>query len=327
MTSLYPEEPVHRDAPSKLLGIGRGVDHVMIVVRNLNEAKEDYNRLGFAITPGVRGPTATENAAIRLANNGYLELLGLYNPAAPAARELSEFLSKQEGGFGVGLDVSSAGDTSKHLRGAGYEIDGPTEGWSAHTTENVPPSSLWPMVPYKFVNIKTPKPILGDAIFFIEYDEAVRASLRSKYPHLATLEAGEGHPNTAVRIGSIWLATRDLAKAADDFRTIGLAKSRRIEVSAMGAVANEIEVGSGTFLVLQSEDSGGPVEQFLDQRKSNDGVLGVSIEVESLDAAVGVLRARVPTELQPYDGVYGKSILVPPVHTHGLWIEMFQREG
>jgi catechol 2,3-dioxygenase-like lactoylglutathione lyase family enzyme len=59
-----------------------GIDHVVVLVRDLEGASGDYRRLGFRVVPGGRHATGTHNALVGLADGTYLELL----PSASQAR-------------------------------------------------------------------------------------------------------------------------------------------------------------------------------------------------------------------------------------------------
>jgi hypothetical protein len=58
----------------------------------------------------------------------------------------------------------------------------------------------------------------------------------------------------------------------------------------------------------------------------HDGeIIGVSVEVSDVEKARSLIESRSGQKLEPYDGFYGRSILIPPELTHGVWMELFQR--
>lgn len=57
-----------------------GIDHLVILVAELEAAIESYREQGFTVVPGGRHPTRTHNALIGLADGSYLELLAFYEP-------------------------------------------------------------------------------------------------------------------------------------------------------------------------------------------------------------------------------------------------------
>jgi hypothetical protein len=52
--------------------------------------------------------------------------------------------------------------------------------------------------------------------------------------------------------------------------------------------------------------------------------MGLSIKVKNLATAGELLAANHRLSTQPYQGLYGKSILVSPTGAGGLWIEFFE---
>jgi catechol 2,3-dioxygenase-like lactoylglutathione lyase family enzyme len=57
-----------------------GLDHVVIVVPDLDAAMRRYAALGFTVAPGGRHSTGTHNALIGLAAGHYIELLAFLQP-------------------------------------------------------------------------------------------------------------------------------------------------------------------------------------------------------------------------------------------------------
>ena len=92
----------------------------------------------------------------------------------------------------------------------------------------------------------------------------------------------------------------------------------------MGASGREVGAGQGRLLLLQSSDENGALAKFLADH--DDGsIIGVSIEVSDLNKARSLIESHSGQKLEPYDGFYGRSILIPPDLTHGVWMELYQR--
>ena len=132
------------------------------------------------------------------------------------------------------------------------------------------------------------------------------------------------HPNTALRLHSVWFAVRDLD---DQLRTIhhaGLEPGETREAKMLGASGREIKAGQGCLLLLRSTDEKGVLNTFL--RDHDDGaIIGVSIEVSDLNKARSWAEGHSGHKLEPYEGFFGRSILIPPDLTYGIWMELFQR--
>jgi catechol 2,3-dioxygenase-like lactoylglutathione lyase family enzyme len=55
-----------------------GIDHVIILVEDLDRGIEQYRRLGFTVTAGGKHPRYTHNALVTFADGSYLELISFY---------------------------------------------------------------------------------------------------------------------------------------------------------------------------------------------------------------------------------------------------------
>jgi catechol 2,3-dioxygenase-like lactoylglutathione lyase family enzyme len=111
------------------------IDHVVIRVRDLEAAAQDYARLlGRAPSwRGVHPGAGTANALFRL-ENGYVELL---SPASegPLARALSDQLANHgEGVAALALATDDAGALAARLRELGIEASAPAEGEGREAT-------------------------------------------------------------------------------------------------------------------------------------------------------------------------------------------------
>jgi catechol 2,3-dioxygenase-like lactoylglutathione lyase family enzyme len=83
----------------------RDIDHLVLAVRDLDQARATYERMGFTLTPEARHPFGTKNAVVQFGGN-YLELLAVAEPGAipqPTPRTFSfaafnrDFLAAREG--------------------------------------------------------------------------------------------------------------------------------------------------------------------------------------------------------------------------------------
>jgi catechol 2,3-dioxygenase-like lactoylglutathione lyase family enzyme len=291
------------------LGTGPGLDHVVVVVRDLEDAMRIYRDvLGFTVVRGGSFPGGVRNGAVRFGAN-YLELITV-DPSQTAenkdASDLAGFLEKREGAILVGLAVSSAQQTADFLRARGYEISGPDS--SAYTPEGSKEAqaALWQTVRFK-------KPVVpSDAIFFIQYAK----------PRPRT--NGAEHQNSSIGIHSVWMAVKDLNAATRAYESIGLSAARTLKMTRLGANGREITAGQGVILLLHANDSKGSLASFV--TKYGEGIVGVSIRVRDIDVARALLRATTSQDLSPYSGPNGKSILLPSQFTHGIWMELFQDE-
>jgi catechol 2,3-dioxygenase-like lactoylglutathione lyase family enzyme len=104
-----------------------GIDHIVIAVRDLEAATDNYRRLGFTVVAGGRHPVGTYNSLIAFADGSYIELISFYrdNP------DHRWWDALQKGGGLVDYCMQTddlIGDTAK-LRKAGVKIEDPVP-WS-----------------------------------------------------------------------------------------------------------------------------------------------------------------------------------------------------
>ncbi len=295
---------------NSLLGGGRGVDHLVVAVRNLAASRNDYARaLGFTMSKGGRHPGGTENSVARFEDRSYLELLGCYDRSKAAG--VAAFLEKREGAMSLGLGISSANETSAFLKARGCETEIGSGTITLEGTDETPPV-LW-----RWVGLKEGSKI-SDYIFFIEYTPE-REAFRKKHPEHYGV-SGTVHANTAVKIGSVWMAVNDVDEATRHFESIGFPAKREVSFSQMDAKGREIEAGQGTILLLSPWMPMGRTGSFLAKR--GEGIVGLGLQVKNLATAQRILEEYRGEELRRYDGVYGESLLVPPELTHGVWLEL-----
>lgn len=76
----------------------RGIDHIVILVTDLDEAIAQYEDLGFIVEPGGRHPRFTHNALISLGDGSYLELVAFYENEGAEAHRWHKYL-KSNGGL------------------------------------------------------------------------------------------------------------------------------------------------------------------------------------------------------------------------------------
>jgi catechol 2,3-dioxygenase-like lactoylglutathione lyase family enzyme len=105
----------------------QGIDHIVIVVNDLEQAAKDYAELGFTVVPGGKHPVGSHNVLISFADGSYLEIIAFYREAI----EHRWWDSLQKGERLVDFCMQTndlQGDTVK-LRAAGVAINDPVP-WS-----------------------------------------------------------------------------------------------------------------------------------------------------------------------------------------------------
>src|SRR5947208_13694479 len=59
----------------------KGIDHLVIIVKDLPQAAKDYEQLGFTVVPAGRHPVGSHNALIAFRDGSYLEIIDIYHEA------------------------------------------------------------------------------------------------------------------------------------------------------------------------------------------------------------------------------------------------------
>jgi Glyoxalase-like domain len=103
------------------------IDHIVIVVNDLEQAAKDYEQLGFTVVPGGKHPVGSHNVLIALADGSYIEIIAFYREAID--HRWWNPLQKGERFVDFCMQTNDLqGDTLK-LRAAGVAINDPVP-WS-----------------------------------------------------------------------------------------------------------------------------------------------------------------------------------------------------
>lgn len=106
-----------------------GIDHVVIAVRDLDQAVVDYTAAGFTVTPGGEHTNGeTRNALIAFTDNTYFELIAWNDPDRPSNHPWWKRLQAGEGFVDYALRTADLDLEIARLREAGFEVPDPTPG-------------------------------------------------------------------------------------------------------------------------------------------------------------------------------------------------------
>ncbi len=240
-----------------------GLDHLVILVEELEEAVAGYEELGFRVTPGgEHADGLTRNALVPFADGAYLELVAFIDPAGERDNVWGWRPFREAGGGLVDYCATSddlAAD-ARRLEEAGLGVDGPDGGG-----RRLPDGTE---IRWKSARVRQE----GRVLPFLIEDETPR---RLRVPGGPSAE----HPNGATGISRLLIATRDVAEArqalaalvggrktsGDTFR-IGRHElaivapngtedpvKRRLETLGPGPFAVELATGSGGRGALDPE--------------------------------------------------------------------------
>lgn len=298
-----------------------GLDHPGILVHDLEAAKDTYrDNLGFWIQP--RGVFSVNTSGIKTStalfeDGSYLYLVAVNDPETVRLNRTSyiTFLEKHEGARFLILSVSSAEAIAKFLKGRGLDVNDPaTRTVIPPGAKDLPPPIGWA------VTFRTPI-LPADSISFFQ---AANPEVRKERMREANASGRTQHPNTAKRIAAAWIVVEDIKAATKAFETVGFHIAGKRSFPELGATGREIKVGAGRIVLLKPKDKTGRSAAFLADR--GEGIMGVTLEVGSLETARTLLEKNTKRKFASYHGRYGDSLLIPAELAHGLWIEMFQKK-
>ncbi|MSP37147.1 MAG: VOC family protein [Deltaproteobacteria bacterium] len=105
----------------------QGIDHLVIVVKDLDQAARDYQQLGFTVVPGGQHPVGSHNVLISFADGSYLEIIAFYREAID--HRWWDPLAKGERLVDFCFQTDDLGGDTKKLQDAGAAINNPVP-WS-----------------------------------------------------------------------------------------------------------------------------------------------------------------------------------------------------
>jgi len=102
-----------------------GIDHVVILVKDLDRAQAAYARMGFSLTPRGYHTLGSQNHCIMFGRD-YIELLAVPKPH-PAMQFFSDFLADGEGLGAIAFATRNANGAHAELAADGIATDAPLD--------------------------------------------------------------------------------------------------------------------------------------------------------------------------------------------------------
>ena len=306
-------------AAAQGLGDGRGIDHVALLVRleNFDQAVDVLtDELGFSATAALLNPLGAKNRLIWFDDETYLEVVAFTELNDFTAPFLA-FLEEHEGAKFYGTDVVDADQAIAFLTAAGYPNVGPSPApplTIEETGDVIGLTPLWRSI------ILTERLAPDNSTFFLDYDEAEVAQMLADFPVLAP----QPHPNTAQRMDTLWLVVADLDAAIDFYEGLGLlVEAKHQKIHYLGGRGALVRYHNNTLALLEP-DGPGPVADFAADR--GEGIMGVSVEVADLEAALALVNGNTGLELESFQYKGRDRFLIPASLTHEFLIELVESE-
>lgn len=103
----------------------QGIDHVVLLVRDLDKAQHAFMRMGFALTPRGFHTLGSQNHCLMFGSD-YVELLAVPRPH-PAMQYFTDFLAAGEGLGAIALATDDAASLHASVAADGYAADAPLD--------------------------------------------------------------------------------------------------------------------------------------------------------------------------------------------------------
>ncbi len=194
----------------------RGIDHLVLAVRDLDAAAAFYEGLGFTLTPKAQHPFGTGNRLVQF-QGGFLELLAITDPdwvADAGAGEFSfgaysrDYLAKHEGFSMVALQSDDWREDRTSFQARQLVLPAP---FSFSRMATQPDGSE---VEMGFDLTFVPRREAPDAMFFTcQHRHAPEHFYKPAY---------QQHANGAVRIAGVTIESPDIEATAAFLRNLGV---------------------------------------------------------------------------------------------------------
>lgn len=198
----------------------RGIDHLVLAVRDLDRARAFYDSLGFTVTPRAFHPWGTANHLVQL-NGCFLELLGVADaakipPHAPGQFSFGaynrDFLARREGLSMLVFQSHDARHDQAEFAAAGLETYAPFD----FGREAKLPDGGTARVAFSLAYVTDPR--MPESVFFTCQQHAPKYFWKRDY---------QVHANGARTIAEVVMAAPDPPALADFFARLQGAESVR----------------------------------------------------------------------------------------------------
>lgn len=193
-----------------------GIDHVVILVNDLDEAIEQYQDLGFVVEQGGRHPRYTHNALVSVGDGSYIELIAFYEHDGADAHRWYKYLKSNGGLIDYAVLTDNLDKELERVRAAGIPYKGPNDGARKRPDGK---ELVW--------KTATPEGDDTSGVPFIIEDVTDR-ELR--------VPGGTGiaHPNGVEALDTLVVAVRDLEKATQKHQQLFGVEPEELHVSRRG---------------------------------------------------------------------------------------------
>jgi len=224
----------------------KGIDHIVIVVPDLEAAIASYGELGFTVVRGGKHNIGTHNALVAFGDGSYLELIAFLAPVA--GHPWYDAMSKSGGLVDLCAQSDDLAGAVAAYRRAGISITDP----NAMTRDRPDGYRL------KWVLAIPNAPFNGSLPFLIK-DET---------PRDERVPRERSHRNGVTGLAELVVAVPDASKVAGWYRVILGSNGEAIEHRDIDASGVRFTLGSHRLDIVSPRGPNGPVAEFLRARSA-----------------------------------------------------------
>jgi catechol 2,3-dioxygenase-like lactoylglutathione lyase family enzyme len=222
----------------------KGIDHIVVVVPDLEGAIKSYGELGFTVVRGGKHNIGTHNALIAFADGAYIELIAFLAPIA--GHPWYDAMSKSGGLVDFCAQTDDLAADVAAYRRAGIAISDPNgmtrdrpDGYRLSWVLSIPSAPFNASVPF-LIKDETPR------------DERVP---RERF-----------HRNGVSGLANLVVAVPDAAKVAGWYRIVTGNDGTSVEHRDLDAAGTRFQLGSHQLDIVSPRGATGPMPDFLHVR-------------------------------------------------------------
>ena len=219
----------------------QGIDHLVIVVKDLDQAARDYTNLGFTVVPGGQHPVGSHNVLISFQDGSYLEIIAFYREAID--HRWWDPLQKGERLVDFCFQTDDLRGDTKKLQDAAVAINNPVP-WSRKRPDGY--ELKW------LLSLATGSH-RGVAPFLIE----------DVTPRSERIPQEFNHANQITGIGKVVVAVGELGQIDKWYGALLGAKAEPFADAALGADGLRYQVGPHCFEFVAPRDAASPLIHWL----------------------------------------------------------------
>ena len=284
----------------------KGIDHALIGVEDLEEARSQYEKLGFTLTPrGSHIGWGTANYCIMF-DEDYIEILGIVDPSLETNGLDTALAERGEGLLGLALASDAPEATQKSLKEAGLE---PSDILPLKRKLELPEGDVLPE--FKLIRLTSSAGLSTKNLFICHH----------MTPELVRQEKNWlSHENGAKYINSIVVVVEDPESLAEYYRRL----CGSINVTLTDNTLT-VRFGKGSIIFVNDRDIDllFPGLTISDEMPALPYLIAMTIVVDSLQEAENTLnRNGVRTQK-----IATGTLRVNPSDANGLLLEFTDRRA